>query len=192
MPVISALTLTNQRPGVTYTASVLTSASLVSGLAGNLLADGAGNQITLLAVTTSYAHTASIQTSWEESSSYASASSTASYALDVSNVVSYVTITTSSTNWVTCSFRQPNQSVVFASGAAYSFTASNMPANGQVADVILHISQSSTSTSSLSFPASWVNLGTGWPTQITSSKMAILWLRAMDARMVMGTYNVQS
>ena len=83
MPVISSLVLTNQLPGKTYTASVVTSASMVSGMAGNLLADGLGNQITLLHVTVSYAHTASIQTSWEESSSFASRSmwcTTASFA----------------------------------------------------------------------------------------------------------------
>jgi len=204
MPVISSLVLTNQLPKNTYTASVVTSASMVAGIAGNLLADGLGNQITLLNVTASYAHTASIQTSWEESSSfasrsmwttsasYASASTTSSYSLNTSNVSSYVTLTTSSTNWVTCSFTDSNESVTFISSALYSFTASKMPANGQVADVILHISQSSASTSSLSFPASWINLGTGWPTQITASKIAVVWLRAKDNWMVMGTYNVQS
>ena len=220
MPVISNLILTNQLPVHTYTASVVTS--------GSVIADGLGNQITFLQLTCSYSHTASIQTSWEESSSFssasfvavsasfasrslvatsasfssasfvatsasfASASATSSYSLNTSNVSSYVTLTTSSTNWVTCSFLHSNESVTFISSAVYSFTASNMPSNGQVADVILHISQSSTSTSSLSFPASWVNLGTGWPTQITSSKIAVVWLRAMDNWMIMGTYNVQS
>jgi len=171
MPVISSLILTNQLPKNTYTALVGTSASF--------FADGLGNQITSASLTASNAI----------SSSY---SVTSSYSLNTSNVSNYVTLTTSSTNWVTCSFLHSNESVTFISAAVYSFTASNMPSNGQVADVILHISQSSASTSSLSFPASWVNLGTGWPTQITSSKMAVVWLRAMDNWMIMGTYNVQS
>lgn len=66
MPVISSLVLTNTNPVVTYTASVVTS--------GSIIADGLGNQITFLNISCSYANTASVQTSWEESSSYASSS----------------------------------------------------------------------------------------------------------------------
>jgi len=66
MPVISSLNLTNQLPVNTYSASLLTSGSLVT--------DGLGNQIVFLDVSCSYANTASIQTSWERSSSYSSAS----------------------------------------------------------------------------------------------------------------------
>lgn len=83
MPVLPSLVLTNQLPINTYTASVVTSASLISGVPWSLIADGLGNQITMLAVTTSYAQTASVQTSWEESSSFASrsfSSTTASWA----------------------------------------------------------------------------------------------------------------
>jgi len=119
----------------------------------------------------------------------------ASYALTasyISPISSYVTLTTSSNNGITCSFADINESVVLVNSALYTFTNSAIPtANGQVVDLILHISQSSTSTSSLSFPANWSSLGSAWPTSITASKMAIVWLRAMDTNMIMGTYNVQ-
>ena len=48
MPVISSLTLTNQSPIIAYTASVTTSGS-------NVIADGLGNQLTSLLLTSSFA-----------------------------------------------------------------------------------------------------------------------------------------
>lgn len=51
MPVISSLNLTNQHPTITYTASVVTSGSLIS--------DGLGNQLTSLQLTASNATSAS-------------------------------------------------------------------------------------------------------------------------------------
>jgi len=58
MPIISSLTLTNQNPVITYTASVVTS--------GSIIADGLGNQITYLQLNCA-------------SSSFASQSLSASY-----------------------------------------------------------------------------------------------------------------
>jgi len=119
MPVIPSLILTNQLPRNTYTASVLASASLVAGMDGHLITDGLGNQINLLAVTCSFAHTTSIQTSWEESSSFAShsmwcttaswasASVTASGYVSASSMVGGLTTTqyfVSGSPWYTMSF----------------------------------------------------------------------------------------
>ena len=72
MPTISSLILTGLSPVTSYTASVV--------LSGSVIADGLGNQITFLQVSSSYSHTSSIQTSWEESSSFASQSFSSSYA----------------------------------------------------------------------------------------------------------------
>ena len=52
MAVISSLILTNTNPVVTYTASVVTS--------GSILADGLGNQLTSLQVTASHSDTSSL------------------------------------------------------------------------------------------------------------------------------------
>ena len=116
---------------------------------------------------------------------------TASYALATSPVATYVTLATGSNNYITCSFLDGNESITLVNSALYTFTSSNHPSNGQVANLYLHISHSATSTSSLAFPESWTNLGAGWPTYISASKMAIIWLRCMDTSMVMGTYTVQ-
>ena len=113
---ITSLILTNQLPIDTYTSLVVTSASIVAGMAGNLLADGLGNQITLLAVTVSYAHTSSIQTSWEESSSYASSSMWSTTASWSSHSFSATTA-----SWASESFSA--FSATTASWASHSFSA---------------------------------------------------------------------
>ena len=97
MPVIPSLVLTGQFPGNTYSASLLTSASLV--------ADGLGNQITFLSISCSYAQTASVQTSWEMSSSYASASTWADSS-------SFASSSISSSNALTSSYFSPSAGAV--------------------------------------------------------------------------------
>jgi len=91
MPVISSLVLTNQLPIKSYTASVVVSSSVFQGSPCKVMADGLGNQITFLDVTASYASSASVQTSWEESSSFASQSMSASY-ITASRVIGGLTV----------------------------------------------------------------------------------------------------
>ena len=131
--------------------------------------------------------------SWANNVISASYSITADTASFVSNIGSYRTVTTSSTKWITCSFNDPNQYVNINVVGAYSFTSSNHPTSGQYADLLLHINNTHTvsSTSSLSFPAAWKAIGQAWPTKITGSKSAVVWLRALDTTTVVGTYNVQ-
>ena len=73
----------------------------------------------------------------------------------------------------------------------YSFTSSNHPSSGQLADISIYLNNTMTTTASLSFPSAWKNIGTGWPTSITASKVAIISLRAYDTNTVVGSYNVQ-
>jgi len=113
---------------------------------------------------------------------------TASLALSVSNT--YNTITTSSTYGVTCSFTQSNQYLTITVPARYVFTSSNVPtAANTFSDVILFINNTSTFTSSLSFPSGWRNLNGGWATSISSSRVGVVWLRAYGSSMIVGTYS---
>jgi hypothetical protein len=77
-------------------------------------------------------------------------------------------------------------------GVTYSFTSSNQPSSGQFADTSVYITNTITSnTASLSFTDSWINLNGGWPTYITASKNAMIFLRAIDTSSVVGTYLTQ-
>lgn len=131
---------------------------------------------------------------YQVTSSWSNNSTSASWAPNigggnVSNYASYLTLQTSSNNWVTISFSSPNQIVNLTSPKLYQFTYSNIPAVGQLADILLYISHSATSTSSLSFPNNWVNLTSIWPTFINSKTVSVLWLRAIDNNSIFGTYN---
>jgi hypothetical protein len=131
------------------------------------------------------------------SSSYASTSSVALNALNAvstGNSSSYSTILTSSTNWITASFSgSQTQWVNITQSGSYSFTASNIPqpGNSQSADVLVYINNTATQTSSLLFPSSWVNVASTWPTYITSSRNAVVWLKAFDNNTIIGTCNIQ-
>lgn len=126
MPVLPSLVLTNQLPINTYTASVVTSASVISGVPWNLIADGLGNQITMLAVTASFAQTASVQTSWEESSSFASQSFTSMSSSWASQSFNAITASyASSSNWsVSSSFTSQSFSSATSSWSSQSFSSS--------------------------------------------------------------------
>jgi len=85
MPIIPSLVLTNQNPVVTFSQLVTTSGSAASGSA--VIADGLGNQLTSVQLTSSYATTASFTVSssfsvvsyYDFSASFASASISSSY-----------------------------------------------------------------------------------------------------------------
>lgn len=118
---------------------------------------------------------------------------TASWAQTASIVAPYspYTIdTTSSLNWVTVSFNSGDQYVSIVTGNLYSFTCSNMPPTGQTANVSLFIDNSSSATSSFSFPANWIFLGSA-PTSITASKSAVLSLKAFGGNKVIAAYGFQ-
>jgi len=106
MPVIPSLILTNQLPIKTYTASVVVSSSVFQGSVCKVMADGLGNQITFLDVTASYASSASVQTGYEVSSSFASSSMSASYisASSVKGGLTKVQYVTSGSVFCTMSF----------------------------------------------------------------------------------------
>ena len=109
----------------------------------------------------------------------------------VSNYTSYATISTSSANWITASFDTGSNFVNITTGLLYNFTSSNLPAINQQAETTLYINNTATATSSLSFPATWRSLNGGWPTSITSSKCAVVWLRAYYTSSIVGTYSVE-
>ena len=130
------------------------------------------------------------------SSSYSATSSFALNALGASigNSSSYSTIFTNSTNWITASFSgSQTQWVNITQSGSYSFTASNTPqaGNSQSADILIYINNTATQTSSLSFPSSWINVSSTWPTYITASKNAVIWLKAFDNNTIIGTCNIQ-
>ena len=107
------------------------------------------------------------------------------------NYTPYNTVLTSSTQWITCSFSNPNQVVNLTISGTYSFTSSNMPSTGNSADVIVFLNNSAVASSSLSFPSNWIPIHDPWPTTILASKSAVLWLRGYDVGTVIGTYNQQ-
>jgi hypothetical protein len=131
------------------------------------------------------------------SSSYASTSSVALNALNAAsagNSSSYSTIFTSSTNWITASFSgSQTQWVNITQSGSYNFTASNIPpaGNSQSADVLVYINNTATQTSSLVFPSSWINVASTWPTYISASKNAVVWLKGFDNNTIIGTCNIQ-
>lgn len=142
--------------------------------------------------TASFAYTASfaLNANASPSASWASSSLSASY---VGPVSPYQTISTSSTNWITCSFvGSPIQQIELGRTGSYFFTASNMPSSGQVSDIVLYISHSGTpNTSSLTWPSNWVSLGSTLPNFITATRFAVLWLHATDNGVVMGSFTSQ-
>jgi len=112
-------------------------------------------------------------------------SSTASYF----NARPYTTVLTSSANYITASLLNNDQYVNITTGGAYNFTCSNMPVAGYVADTSVFINNTATATSSVSFPANWIFLGS-YPTQLTSSKNAVLSLKAYGSQVV-AAFSVQ-
>lgn len=133
-------------------------------------------------ISASYSGTASyaINAGGGNSASWASSSVSASYSVNAdtasmiaSNYVSYGTLLTSSTNWITMSLADRYEFVSITTGLLYNFTCSNLPSSTQVSETALYISNSAATTSSLSFPPNWQFLGSK-PTAITASKSAIL------------------
>jgi len=154
----------------------------------------------LLYLTSSWALTASVTILFASnslSSSYASTSSrsdTASFALNAGtaggsslsstgSLFPYLTVVSSSTNWITASFQYAEQSITVNSGAVYSFTCSNMPSANTASNLSLYISNIGTVTSSLTFPSNWVFIGIV-PTYMTASKSAILSLKALGNQVI--------
>ena len=115
---------------------------------------------------------------------------TASWANNINPYQSYTLLTTSSTNWVTISFNNPNYQVNLTNAAVYSFTSSNNSSIGQVSDILVYVSHSAVGTSSLSFPTTWQNIGNGWPTSINANTVGVLWLRSIDPTTIIGTFNM--
>jgi hypothetical protein len=95
----------------------------------------------------------------------------------------YTTLTTSSTNWITCNFADNEQYVNITNGLLYNFTCSNPPPAGQVLNTSLYLNNTATATSSLAFPATWAWIG-NIPTYMSSSKSAILNLKAYGSSIV--------
>ena len=123
----------------------------------------------------------------------ASYSITSITATATSSLSPYITLATSSLNWITCSFATASYVLNLTNTASYNFTASNVSTAGYVSDVLVYISHSATTgTSSFTFPSTWQNIGTGWPTTINAGTIATLWLRSIDTNKIIGTYNVSS
>lgn len=120
------------------------------------------------------------------SSSWASQSLSSSF---VSSYQSNTIVLTSSLNWITASFDTANQQVNLSVAAAYNLTCSNNPFIGQISDVLIYISHSAATSSSLSFPSTWMNVGAGWPTAIPANTVGVLWLRAINNNSIIGTFN---
>lgn len=189
-----AIVLSSSPDVVLYfgTASVPTSASALDMPITCSWAKSASISLTYITTTSaSVADTASYLMNYALtiSASWASQSLSASYASNAGNPA-YTTITTSSLNWVTCSFDVPNQVVNFTLGQLYNFTASSLPANGTVADTTLFINNTAATTSSLLFPSNWVWIGAA-PSSLSSSKSAMLSLRAYDATRVVAACGIQ-
>lgn len=115
MPVIPNLVLTNQLPIKTYTASLVVSASSFEGHPSYVVADGLGNQIGIMEVTCSYAFSASVQQTYELSSSWASASMWATSASFTSRSFS-----ATSASWTSASFVSTTASYASSSGWSVS------------------------------------------------------------------------
>jgi hypothetical protein len=160
--------------------------ALNGGGAGTTLNTGS-----LYPITSSWAISASwspsVASSFAVSSSWASSSLSSSYLTpDQPSVIN----TTNSANWITCSFLSPSQQVNLTTALTYNFTASNLPGSGKVSDIALYINHTAAGTSSLSFPSTWKNIGSGWPTSIAASTVGVLWLRAIDTTSIIGSFNV--
>ena len=117
----------------------------------------------------------------------------ASYALTSSYVSPYQPyVTLNITNsWITCSFNTPEQYAVITTGSLFNFTQSNLPAAGNVSNIVLVISHSAPQTSSLVFPSNWKFIGS-LPTNITSSKFGVLSLKSYgDGITIIGSFSTQ-
>lgn len=123
--------------------------------------------------------------SWAATSSWAT---TASSLSSVSS--SYLTIYTSSMNWVTVSFEKTEQYLAITTPLSYSFTCSNLPQSGTVANVTLFIYNTAVDTSSLSFPGDWIFMGNS-PNYISASRSAMLNLKNFGGTQTIATYTVQ-
>lgn len=143
-----------------------------------------------LAVTASWALSASFSVISTVSASY---SSTASFALNGGGgegAVAYMTIATSSLNWITCSFLNGEQYITIGVSGSYNFTCSDIPSSGQVSNAILYINNTATSTSSLVFPATWKFIGIV-PTYLTASKVAVMSLKSYGDGTVLASMTSQ-
>lgn len=175
-----------------------------------------GINASLIAITASWAQTASVSqvfvttvsASWATSSytasyltsgvsaSFSSTSSnalTASFALNggggsttASAYVSYSIVN----NWITMSFIDQEAWVSINTAALYNFTCSNIASASQVMTTTLFINNTATATSSFAFPTDWVFMGTT-PTSITSSKCATLTVRNYGGLKNVAAYSVQ-
>jgi hypothetical protein len=158
---------------------------------GYTLWDGAG--FTVSALNTgllSYAGpSGSIYFSGSNQGSIVSASlftGTASYATTAGGSQTFAIATITASTGITCSFTGSQYQIVnITNSGSYAFTSSNVPTNGG-AKFNLLFNNTSTGTSSLSFPAGWRCLSGGWPTQITASKIAELDLKSWNGTVVGG------
>lgn len=143
----------------------------------------------------SFADTASfaLNANASPSASWASSSISASVALTASIIggqYPYTTVTTNSLWWITCSFENTDQFIGLTTASVYYFTSSNMPDVGNTSNTSLFLSHSAPYTSSLVFPSTWYWLGTA-PSYISSSKVAVITLKAFGPQLVVGAYSVQ-
>jgi hypothetical protein len=146
-----------------------------------------------LFITASWALTASVTLLFSSNSLSASYAATSSFAQNAGSSTSgggsslsssgFTTITTSSGNWITASFVNTDQYITISTGSIFSFTASNVPPAGTASNVSLFVNNIAAATSSLIFPVSWTFIGIV-PTYLTSSKNAILSLKAFGNQIV--------
>jgi hypothetical protein len=137
------------------------------------------------------ASTVFLTSSYSTFSETSTSSSYATTASHVVNVSSYEIITTGSDGgtWVTVSFNSSEQQLNISTAQLFNFTCSStFPGAGKKADITIFINNTATATSSLAFPSTWRAMG-GWPTALSSSRVAYLWLQARDANTVVGSWN---
>ena len=126
MPVIPNLILTNQLPINSYTASVVATSSVFNGTYPCVVfATGNGQQVTLVDLTCSYAFSASVQETYELSSSFSSASIWSTSASFASKSFSNV-----SSSWTSQSFSATTSSWASASFVATSASFASRSISG--------------------------------------------------------------
>ena len=106
------------------------------------------------------------------------------------NAQPYVTIATSSLNWITCSFADVEEVVNITTGLAYNFTHSNMPPANNIGNVSVLLRNTAAASSSLSFPAFWTFIGST-PSTLQAGKSAMLSLKAYDTSSVIAAFGIQ-
>jgi hypothetical protein len=106
---------------------------------------------------------------------------------------SYSTLTTSSANWITCSFNTTNAVVVIGKTGSYNFTCSNLPASGIVSEHMLYVANQSTlvNSCSLSFPSNWTFVGVK-PLYLPISKSMALSLKAYGTSYLLAIASITS